>query len=149
MDPTAITPRRTLHMEMTMQALNTFFKRVLSAFMGGSEAGRRQAAIAWTNELLTLAVRRNAPEIRIEPFPDRISVQFCLGQRFVNGPALDRRMLTEVAKCLKRMASLDEGNMFRRQSGFVNMMLAGKPIRFKVTAIPFSHAEYLSIHFDE
>lgn len=133
-----------------MKSLYIFFQRIQSALLGNGETERQHAAITWTHELLLLAVRREATEIRIEPLSDRVSVQLCLGQRFVNGPALDRRILTEVTKCLKRMASLDEANTFRRQqSGIVRITLAGKPIQFKVSTIPFSPAEYISIHFIE
>ncbi|HWQ99554.1 MAG TPA: ATPase, T2SS/T4P/T4SS family [Candidatus Methylomirabilis sp.] len=129
---------------------HAIFKRIMSALMGhDNDTIRQRLAATWTNELLSHAVRRGASRIRIEPGDDRVLVQFHIGQRLVNGPGLDRTLVPYVAKHLKRLVSLDDANVVRRQIGSVVITIARKRMRIKVTTQPLSHAEHLAIYFDE
>ncbi len=93
------------------------------------------------NALLTEAIKKNASDIHIEPYENRLSVRFridgvlreVLTPKRILGPLLVSR--------IKVMAKLDIAEKRLPQDGRISLRIAGRAVDVRVSTLPSGHGE--------
>ncbi len=93
------------------------------------------------NGLLTEAVKKQASDIHIEPFENRLRVRFRIDgilREIIQPPKV---LAPFLASRIKVMARLDIAEKRLPQDGRISLRIAGRPVDVRVSTIPSGHGE--------
>jgi len=93
------------------------------------------------NAMVTEAVRKQASDIHIEPFENRLAVRYRVDgvmQKLLDPP---RAIAPLVISRLKVMARLDIAERRLPQDGRISLRVAGRPVDVRVSTLPSGHGE--------
>lgn len=93
------------------------------------------------NAIMTEAVRKQASDIHVEPFENRLSVRYRVDgvmQKMLEPP---REIAPLVISRLKVMAKLDISERRLPQDGRIPLRVAGRPVDIRVSTLPSGHGE--------
>jgi len=93
------------------------------------------------NAILTEAVRKQASDVHIEPFENRLSVRYRVDgvmQKMLDPP---REIAPLIISRLKVMAKLDIAERRTPQDGPIRLRVAGRPVDVRMSTLPSGHGE--------
>jgi len=93
------------------------------------------------NAILTEAVRKNASDVHIEPFENRLAVRFRVDgvmQKMLDSPG---EIAPLIISRLKVMAKLDIAERRIPQDGLIRVRIAGRRIDVRMSTFPTGHGE--------
>lgn len=93
------------------------------------------------NAILTEAVRKNASDVHIEPFENRLAVRYRVDgvmQKLLDPP---REIAPLIISRLKVMAEIDIAERRLPQDGRIPLRVAGRPVDIRVSTLPSIHGE--------
>ncbi|MDH5476985.1 MAG: type II secretion system ATPase GspE [Nitrospinota bacterium] len=105
------------------------------------EASAEAPVIRLVNSLLVQAVKENASDIHIEPYERELIVRFRVDGALRNVIKPPRRLQALVASRIKIMAKLDIAEKRLPQDGRIKIIIAGKEVDIRVSAIPTANGE--------
>jgi general secretion pathway protein E len=93
------------------------------------------------NALFTEAIRKNASDIHIEPFENRLAVRLRVDGRLKEVLSPNRALGPLLASRIKVMARLDIAEKRLPQDGRISLRLGGRPVDVRVSTLPSGHGE--------
>ena len=93
------------------------------------------------NALVTEAVKKNASDIHLEPYEDRLAVRFRVDGVLCKVLEPKRALAPLIASRVKVMARLDIAEKRLPQDGRISLRIAGRPVDVRVSTIPTGHGE--------
>jgi len=93
------------------------------------------------NALFTEAIRKNASDIHIEPFENRLAVRLRIDGRLKEVLSPHRALGPLLASRIKIMAKLDIAEKRLPQDGRISLRLGGRPVDVRVSTLPSGHGE--------
>ncbi len=93
------------------------------------------------NAVLTEAVKKNASDIHIEPYENRLAVRFRIDGVLQEVLQSRRAVAPLVASRIKVMAKLDIAEKRLPQDGRISLRIAGRAVDVRVSTIPSGHGE--------
>ncbi len=93
------------------------------------------------NAILSEAINKDASDIHVEPFEQRLSIRFRVDgvmQEMLEPP---RQMAPLLISRIKVMAKLDIAEKRLPQDGRMSLRLAGRPVDVRVSTLPSGHGE--------
>jgi type IV pilus assembly protein PilB len=97
--------------------------------------------IKLVNLIITDAVRKRASDIHIEPFERRLRVRYRVDGVCVEQDAPPKRLQGPILSRIKIMAKMDMAEKRKPQDGRIKMVVQGREIDFRVSALPARHGE--------
>ncbi len=105
------------------------------------ESDDQAPIIRLINALLTEAVKKNASDIHIEPYENRLAVRFRIDGVLQEVIQSRRAVAPLVASRIKVMARLDIAEKRLPQDGRISLLIAGRAVDVRVSTIPSGHGE--------
>ncbi|MDH5637246.1 MAG: type II secretion system ATPase GspE [Nitrospinota bacterium] len=105
------------------------------------EASAEAPVIRLVNSLLVQAVKENASDIHIEPYERELVVRYRVDGALRNVIKPPRRLQALVASRIKIMAKLNIAEKRLPQDGRIRIIIAGKDVDIRVSAIPTVNGE--------
>ncbi len=105
------------------------------------EAEDDAPVIRLLNAMLTEAIKKEASDIHIEPFENRLQIRFRVDgvmQTILEPP---RKISSLIISRVKIMAKLDIAEKRVPQDGRISLRVAGKPVDVRVSTLPSGHGE--------
>ena len=93
------------------------------------------------NAVLTQAVKKNASDIHIEPYENRLAVRFRIDGVLQEVLQSRRAVAPLVVSRVKVMAKLDIAERRLPQDGRISLRIAGRAVDVRVSTIPSGHGE--------
>ncbi len=93
------------------------------------------------NAVLTEAVKKNASDIHIEPYENRLAVRFRIDGVLQEVLQSRRAVAPLVVSRIKVMAKLDIAEKRLPQDGRISLRIAGRAVDVRVSTIPSGHGE--------
>lgn len=93
------------------------------------------------NAMLTEAVKKNASDIHIEPFENRLTVRFRVDGVLQQVLEPKRALAPLLVSRIKVMAKLDIAEKRLPQDGRISLRVAGRAVDVRVSTIPCGHGE--------
>ena len=93
------------------------------------------------NAVLTEAVKKNASDIHIEPYENRLTVRFRIDGILQEALQSRRAVAPLVVSRIKVMAKLDIAEKRLPQDGRISLRIAGRAVDVRVSTIPSGHGE--------
>ncbi|MEO5378969.1 MAG: type II secretion system ATPase GspE [Magnetococcus sp. DMHC-6] len=93
------------------------------------------------NALVTDALKKNASDIHLEPYEDRLVVRFRVDGVLRKVLEQKRALAPLIASRVKVMARLDIAEKRLPQDGRISLRIAGQPVDVRVSTIPTGHGE--------
>ena len=93
------------------------------------------------NALVTEAVKKNASDIHLEPYEDRLAIRFRVDGVLRKVLEPKKAIAPLVASRVKVMARLDIAEKRLPQDGRISLRIAGRPVDVRVSTIPTGHGE--------
>ena len=93
------------------------------------------------NALVTEAVKKNASDIHLEPYEDRLAVRFRIDGVLCKVLEPKKSLAPLIASRVKVMARLDIAEKRLPQDGRISLRIAGRPVDVRVSTIPTGHGE--------
>ena len=93
------------------------------------------------NALVTEAVKKNASDIHLEPYEDRLAVRFRIDGVLCKVLEPKKALAPLIASRVKVMARLDIAEKRLPQDGRISLRIAGRPVDVRVSTIPTGHGE--------
>ena len=93
------------------------------------------------NAVLTQAVKKNASDIHIEPYENRLAVRFRIDGVLQEVLQSRRAVAPLVVSRVKVMAKLDIAEKRLPQDGRISLRIAGRAVDVRVSTIPSGHGE--------
>lgn len=93
------------------------------------------------NAILTEAVRKNASDVHIEPFENRLAVRYRVDgvmQKLLDPP---REIAPLIISRIKVMAEIDIAERRKPADGRISLLVAGRPVDIRVSTLPSIHGE--------
>ncbi len=107
----------------------------------GESSEYSQPVVRLVNALLSDAVKRGSSDIHFEPEQDFLRIRYRIDGVLRQVRSLHRNYWAAIAVRLKVMAGMDIAEMRAPQDGRVSLSLYGRPIDFRVSALPTTHGE--------
>ncbi len=107
----------------------------------GESSEYSQPVVRLVNALLSDAVKRGSSDIHFEPEQDFLRIRYRIDGVLRQVRSLHRNYWAAIAVRLKVMAGMDIAEMRAPQDGRVSLSLNGRPIDFRVSALPTTHGE--------
>ncbi|RME74712.1 MAG: type II/IV secretion system protein [Planctomycetota bacterium] len=115
--------------------------RDLDAGLEEGLEGDDAPVIKLVNLIITDAVRKRASDIHIEPFEDRLRVRYRIDGVCVEQDSPPKRLQGPILSRIKIMAKMDMAEKRKPQDGRIKMVIQGREIDFRVSALPARHGE--------
>ena len=93
------------------------------------------------NAVLTQAVKKNASDIHIEPYENRLAIRFRIDGVLQEALQSRRAVAPLVVSRVKVMAKLDIAEKRLPQDGRISLRIAGRAVDVRVSTIPSGHGE--------
>ncbi len=93
------------------------------------------------NALVTEAVKKQASDIHLEPYEDRLAVRFRVDGVLTKVLEPKKALAPLIASRVKVMARLDIAEKRLPQDGRISLRIAGRPVDVRVSTIPTGHGE--------
>jgi len=93
------------------------------------------------NAVLTEAVKKNASDIHIEPYENRLAVRFRIDGILEEALQSRRALAPLLVSRIKVMAKLDIAEKRLPQDGRISLRIAGRAVDVRVSTIPSGHGE--------
>jgi general secretion pathway protein E len=93
------------------------------------------------NAVLTEAVKKNASDVHIEPYENRLAVRFRIDGVLQEVLQSRRAVAPLVVSRIKVMAKLDIAEKRLPQDGRISLLIAGRAVDVRVSTIPSGHGE--------
>ena len=105
------------------------------------ESDDQAPIIRLINAVLTEAVKKNASDIHIEPYENRLAIRFRIDGVLQEVLHSRRAVAPLVASRIKVMAKLDIAEKRLPQDGRISLLIAGRAVDVRVSTIPSGHGE--------
>ncbi len=105
------------------------------------ESDDQAPIIRLINAVLTEAVKKNASDIHIEPYENRLAIRFRIDGVLQEVLQSRRAVSPLVASRIKVMAKLDIAEKRLPQDGRISLLIAGRAVDVRVSTIPSGHGE--------
>jgi type IV pilus assembly protein PilB len=97
--------------------------------------------IRLVNMLITEAIKKRASDIHIEPFENRVRVRYRIDGQCREQESPPKKLQGPVLSRIKIMAKMDMAERRKPQDGRIKMVVQGREIDFRVSALPARHGE--------
>lgn len=99
--------------------------------------------IKLVNLIITEAVKKRASDIHVEPFEKRVRVRYRIDGMCKEQESPPKRLQGPILSRIKIMAKMDMAEKRKPQDGRIKMIVQGREIDFRVSALPARHGESL------
>jgi len=110
-----------------------------------SDLANEAPVVRLVNQFLSDALRMDASDIHIEPYPDRLAVRYRIHGRLKEIGAPPAKLAAAVVSRIKILAKLDIAERRLPQDGRSQLRLLDRPIDLRVATMPTIHGESLVI----
>jgi type II secretory ATPase GspE/PulE/Tfp pilus assembly ATPase PilB-like protein len=100
-----------------------------------------QPVVRLVNALLSDAVKRSASDIHFEPEHDFLRIRYRIDGVLRQIRSLHRNYWSAIAVRVKVMSGMNIAEMRAPQDGRISLSVSGRPIDFRVSALPTTHGE--------
>ena len=100
-----------------------------------------QPVVRLVNALMSDAVKRGASDIHFEPEHDFLRIRYRIDGVLRQIRSLHRNYWSAIAVRVKVMAGMNIAEMRAPQDGRISLSVSGRPIDFRVSALPTTHGE--------
>ena len=97
--------------------------------------------IRLVHKLIIDAIRERASDIHVEPMEDRVRVRYRIDGVCVERDSPSKKLQGPIISRIKIMSRMDMAEKRRPQDGRIKMVVDGREVDFRVSALPATHGE--------